>query len=171
MILRGFSRCKVAVVVILLQVVNVSIYAQEDSVKLLNEVEVIGELSPEIEGRLSRDVDVIDLTKVEFLPFFSLQSVLNTAVQLDIRQRGGNDVQSDVSLRGSSFDQVQILLNGFDITDPQTGHHSFNLPISLSQVNQVQILSGASTRAMGVNSYAGTINFVTSFADTNNVVL
>ncbi len=148
-----------------------STYAQEDSVKTLEEVEVIGELSPEIEGRLSRDVDVIDLTKVEFLPFFSLQSVLNTAVQLDIRQRGGNDVQSDISLRGSSFDQVQILLNGFDVTDPQTGHHSFNLPISLSQVNQVQALSGASTRAMGVNSYAGTINFVTGLADTNNVIL
>lgn len=137
----------------------------------LDTMEVLGELSPELAQNLSRSIQLINVPAISSLPLSSLQSALNSISQLDIRQRGPNDVQSDISLRASTFDQVQILLNGFDMTDPQTGHHSFNLPITFSQLQQVQILSGSGTRALGVNSYAGTINFVTRNPNTNKIEL
>ena len=45
---------------------------------------------------------------------------------LDVRSRGINDVQSDLSMRGSTFDQVHVMVDGVPYTDPQTGHHSTN---------------------------------------------
>lgn len=133
----------------------------------LDTMEVLGELTPELAKNLSRNIQVISIPARSSLPLSSLQSTLNSVSQLDIRQRGPNDVQADISLRASTFDQVQILLNGFDMTDPQTGHHSLNLPIAFSQLQQLQILSGSGTRALGVNSYAGSINFVTKRTKDN----
>ena len=137
----------------------------------LDTLEVVGELTPELAKNISRNIQVISIPAQSSLPISSLQSTLNSVSQLDIRQRGPNDVQADISLRASTFDQVQILLNGFDMTDPQTGHHSFNLPIVFRQLQQVQILSGSGTRALGVNSYAGTINFVTNKPSGNKIEL
>jgi iron complex outermembrane receptor protein len=137
----------------------------------LDTMEVLGELTPQLAKELSRNVQIVSVPAQSNLPIPNLQSSVNSISQIDIRQRGPNDIQSDVSINASSFDQVQILLNGFDMTDPQTGHHSFNLPITFNQLQQIQLLSGSGTRMLGVNSFAGTINFVTKKPKKNTLEL
>lgn len=137
----------------------------------LDTLEVLGELTPALANSVSRIIQVISISKQNESPLSSLQSALNSSPKLDLRQRGANDIQADISIRASTFDQVQILLNGFDMSDPQSGHHSLNLPIAFSQLQQVQILSGSGTRSMGVNSYAGSVNFVTKTEQNNEIKL
>ncbi len=137
----------------------------------LDTMEVLGELTPELAKELSRNIQVISVPSKSNFPFSSLQSTLNSIPNVDIRQRGPNDVQADVSINASTFDQVQVLLNGFDITDPQTGHHSFNVPVAFSQLKQIQILSGSGTRVLGVNAYGGAINLITKKPKRNAIEL
>jgi iron complex outermembrane receptor protein len=80
---------------------------------------------------------------------------------LDLMQRGGFGVQGDVQMRGGTFDQVLILIDGVKISDPQTGHHLLNLPINLEDIDHVEILKGGNSRVLGQNAFAGAINFVT----------
>jgi len=127
----------------------------------LDTLEVLSELTPELATTLSRSVQVIDVASLRNSSNQSLQDVLINYSQVDLRQRGKNDVQSDMSIRGSTFDQVQVLFNGFDITDPQTGHHSLNIPISKSQIRSIQLLSGSGSRVLGPNAYAGAVNILT----------
>jgi iron complex outermembrane receptor protein len=127
----------------------------------LDTLEVMSELSPELATTLSRSVQIIDVASRGTSSNKSIQDVLTNYSQIDLRQRGNNDVQSDLSLRGSTFDQVQVLFNGFDITDPQTGHHSLNIPIGKSQIRSVQLLSGPGSRVLGPNAYAGAVNILT----------
>jgi len=127
----------------------------------LDTLEVMSELTPELATTLSRSVQIIDVASLGTSSNKSIQDVLSNYSQIDIRQRGNNDIQSDLSLRGSTFDQVQVLFNGFDITDPQSGHHSLNIPISKSQIRSVQLLSGPGSRVFGPNAYAGAVNIFT----------
>ena len=127
----------------------------------LDTLEVLSELTPELATTLSRSVQVIDVASLRNSSSQSLQDVLINYSQVDLRQRGNNDIQSDMSIRGSTFDQVQVLFNGFDITDPQTGHHSLNISISKSQISSVQLLSGSGSRVLGPNAYAGAVNILT----------
>jgi iron complex outermembrane receptor protein len=81
---------------------------------------------------------------------------------VDIRQRGVGGTQADISIRGGSFDQVLILLNGVNITDPQTGHYNLDIPVELSDVQSVEILQGSAARMYGPNAFSGAINIVTN---------
>ncbi len=114
---------------------------------------------------------VVGRQQLQSAPIQSVQDVLNMLSQIDLRQRGNNDVQADLSIRGGTFDQVLVMLNGVNITNPQTGHHNLNLPISFDQIRYVEVLSGIEAQAYGPNAYSGAINIVTQNPQCNSVDL
>lgn len=56
---------------------------------------------------------------------------------LDLRQRAPNGLQADLSIRGATFGQVLVLLNGRRMNDPQSGHHHLDLPVPLESVEKI----------------------------------
>lgn len=94
--------------------------------------------------------------------------LLDAAPNIDIRQRGNFGVQADVSVRGGTFDQALILLNGVKISDPQTGHHNLDIPVDLSAIDRIEILQGAGSRVFGPNAFTGAINIITKNPTENN---
>lgn len=109
----------------------------------------------------SRLVTVISNQEIQNAPVQNLQDLLNYVAGVDITQRGPHGVQADISIRGGSFDQVAILLNGVNISNPQTGHLSLNLPINLSDIERIEIIHGASTITYGASAFSGGINIIT----------
>src|SRR5659263_159661 len=83
----------------------------------LDEVEV-SEDQPVAWSGNARLVQVTERREINASPAKSLDNLLESIAGVDIRQRGSDGVQADVSIRGGSFDQVLILLNGVNITDP-----------------------------------------------------
>jgi len=90
-----------------------------------------------------------------------VSAILVQYAGVDIRQRGANGVQADIGLRGSTFDQVLILLNGVRMSDAQTGHNSLNIPVDVSAIEKIEIIKGAGARVYGQNSLAGVVNIIT----------
>lgn len=109
----------------------------------------------------SASVIVVGQAQLQQAPGQSIPDVLHYFAGIDIRQRGANGVQADPGIRGSTFDQVLILINGIKISDPQTGHHSLNLPIDIENVERVEIIKGPAARIYGQNAFAGAINIIT----------
>ena len=141
--------------------------AQTDSSKVsmeynLDEVEVSAQRAPVAFSQVARIVSVIGREEIEAAPVQSLQELLEYALSVDVRQRGVHGVQADISVRGGSFDQTLILLNGINISDPQTGHHSLNLPVSFKSIQRIEILEGPAARVFGPNAFSGAINIITS---------
>lgn len=91
-------------------------------------------------------------------PAQTLEAALRLAPAVDIRQRGAKGMQADISLRGGSFDQTMILLNGIDFTDARTGHQSHSLPVDLECISGVELIDGVP----GVGAYAGAVNIRTA---------
>jgi len=111
--------------------------------------------------KTSQNVQIISREEIASMPASSIEEVLSYYSGVDIRQRGVHGVQADVSIRGSSFEQVLILINGVRMNDSQTGHNSMNIPIDLASIERIEIVKGPSARRFGQNAYAGAINIVT----------
>ena len=94
---------------------------------------------------------------------------MKLATGVDVRQRGGFGVQTDISINGGTFDQITILLNGMNISSPQTGHNAADFPVSLSDIERIEVLEGASARVFGSSAFCGAINIVTRSDAKSNV--
>ncbi len=132
----------------------------------VDEVVISAQRMPVAFSRAARVVQIIGKEELSNAPVHDLQDLLKFASNVDIRQRGNNGVQADISIRGSSFDQVLILLNGIPLNDPQTGHHNLNLPISFDAIDRIEILEGPSSRIYGPNAFSGAINIITGLSES-----
>lgn len=112
-------------------------------------------------GKQNRNIEVLDNRQIMALPVKSVNELLSYVAGVDLRQRGPTGTQSDISIDGSTFDQVLVLVNGVKMSDPQTGHHAMNLPIPLSAIDHIEIVRGPAARTYGVNALAGAVNIVT----------
>lgn len=132
----------------------------------LEEVESITEIETEIYPSKLRIISTILREQLISSPASSLAQLMDTYPLIDIRTRGYHSIQSDVNIQGGSFDQSIVLLNGINISDPQTGHFNLDLPLSHQQFEKVEILIGPATKTYGLNAYSGAINLVTRPSDS-----
>lgn len=130
----------------------------------LEEVEVTGSRVPLTVSQAARIVTVLDCETIAAAPVQSINDLLKYAAGVDVRQRGGMGVQTDISIRGGTFDQITILLNGINICDPQTGHNAADFPVELSEIERIEVLEGPAGRVYGTSSLVGAINIVTRTA-------
>ena len=130
----------------------------------LEEVEVTGSRVPLTVSQAARIVTVLDREAIAAAPVQSINDLLKYAAGVDVRQRGDMGVQTDISIRGGTFDQITILLNGINICDPQTGHNATDFPVELSEIERIEVLEGPAGRVYGTSSLVGAINIVTRTA-------
>src|SRR5580692_7334834 len=67
----------------------------------------------------------------------SVVDYLRQDASLNLQARAANGVQADLSLRGTTFEQSLILLNGLRINDPETGHLNLDIPVPLDAVTRI----------------------------------
>ena len=142
-----------------------------DSLKTINnkEVTVYGKGLPMKLTNRTSTIQIIDKNQSNSMPIRSVNEVLSYVPGLDLRQRGVQGIQGDLSIRGGSFDQNLILVNGFKLVDPQTGHHALNLPVLLTNIESIEVYKGSGTRIFGQNAMTGAVNFVTKARNKHGV--
>lgn len=148
--------------------------AQTDSTVIaplreVDEVEVVGKKSMLLPGTGVMIVS-IPVTGLERFPSSGLQDILEYAGNIDIRQRGRNGVQSDVSIRGGSFDHVLVLLNGISMNDPQTGHGSMDIPVDKDIVERIEVSYGPSSMIYGPGAFTGAVNIITAKGESSGIM-
>lgn len=124
----------------------------------LQEVLVVSHKA-EVHSEAYRLITQLSHAQIETLPIQTVADILQYLPGLDVRTRGANGAQADISMRGGTFDQVLILLNGVSLNDFHTGHYSLNIPISSDLIERVEVLQGTSAGLNG--AFSGAINIVT----------
>lgn len=138
-----------------------SAFAQTDTSQVLENI-VVSENRLQLNfPEISRHIEIITRKQIAAAPVQNIAELLTYVSGVDVRQRGVQGVQPDITLRGSTFDQVLILVNGVKMSDPQTGHHALNLPFDIEAVERIEIIKGPAARVYGQNAFAGAINIVT----------
>lgn len=136
-------------------------FSAQEIQKNIEEVIIQGKFLDIPYKKISENVVIISQNEIKNTPAQSIDEVLQYVTGIDIRKKGANGVQSDISIRGGSFDQVLILINGIRMNDSQTGHNSMNIPVDLENVEHIEVIKGPAARRFGNNAYAGVINIVT----------
>jgi len=138
-----------------------------DSSRALREVTVYASRLSQPLSQTGRAVTVISGASLARYPVNSLDDLLRCLPALEVQSRGSFGAQADVSLRGSTFNQVLFLLDGMRLNDPLTGHFGAYLPITPAEIEQVEIIRGAGAALYGPDAVGGVINIVTkTFAAT-----
>ena len=123
----------------------------------IREVDIRGRQVRPLKNALSQ-ISLFDRKFDAAAPQQTLESALRLEPSIDIRERSGKGTQADISIRGGSFDQTMILLNGIDFTDARTGHQSHSLPIDMECISGVELIDGLP----GVGAYAGAVHIRTA---------
>jgi vitamin B12 transporter len=70
-------------------------------------------------------------TQQHALTFQDAEDYLRTDASVDIQQRAPAGVMADISVRGASFEQTLVLLNGLRMDDAETSHFNLDVPAPL----------------------------------------
>ncbi len=108
-----------------------------------------------------RTVIVLTGAEIAALGIRSLSDALRLAPGVDVRARGPLDVQTDFSVRGATFGQNLVLVDGRRLNDSQSGHHNGDIPATLVGIDRIEIVTGPGSAVHGADAIGGTINFVT----------
>ncbi len=135
----------------------------------LDAVNVTGSRAPMTVEQSPKMVSVITRDDIHRAAAQTINDVLKLATGVDVRQRGGFGVQTDISINGGTFDQITILLNGVNISNPQTGHNASDFPVSLADIDHVEVLEGAASRVLGTSAFNGAVNIVTKKSRQNGL--
>lgn len=120
---------------------------------------VTGTYAPVALEDVNRNVQILEIRKQREL-FGSFADVLKNDSSIDLRQRGPGDTQGDLSIRGGTFSQSLVLLNGMRLNDTQSSHHNLDLPLPLEAMSEVQVLRGAGSTQYGSDAVTGVVNIL-----------
>nr|MDQ2713089.1 TonB-dependent receptor plug domain-containing protein [Acidobacteriota bacterium] len=123
-------------------------------------VVVTGTADPVPLEESDRSVDVIGNLRKELLLFGNLGNVFQLDSSVDLQQRAPG-VQADIAIRGGTFGQTLVLLNGMRIDDVQSAHHNFDVPAPLDAIGRVEILRGSGSTLYGSDAVGGVVNVLT----------
>lgn len=153
------------------------LFAQVDSLEVkTNKLDEVILNSTRIDLPLSehsRTIQVIDASDIQVSGAPNVVVLLQQISGIDIRQRGVEGMQADLYIRGGSFDQTLLLIDGIKLEDAQTGHHSLNLIPPIDLIERIEVLKGPAARIYGQNAFTGAVNIVTKAAGSgaNNLTV
>ena len=124
----------------------------------LQEVLVVSQKA-EVNSAAYRLITQVSRQEIETLPIQTVADILQYLPGLDVRTRGANGSQADISMRGGTFDQVLVMLNGVSLSDFHTGHYTLNLPVPVSMIERIEVLQGTDAGLFG--AFSGAVNIVT----------
>ena len=134
----------------------------------LEAVEVSATHSPISAEKINRIVQIVGHKQIAASPAQTVNDLLKLVSGVDVRQRGAFGVQTDMCINGGTEDQVAVFLNGMNMTNPQTGHGSFDPPVNPGDIERIEVIDGGASRIYGSQAFSGAINIVTRTADRNS---
>ncbi len=108
----------------------------------------------------NRSVQTLDTREMPLL-FNNVTDYLRQDTTVNLQSRAGSGVQSDISIRGTTFEQSLVLLNGLRINDPETAHMNLDIAVPLDALSRVEVLHGSGSTFYGSDVIGGAINLIT----------
>tara|TARA_R110000868_G_scaffold195442_2_gene441107 strand:- start:1882 stop:3702 length:1821 start_codon:yes stop_codon:yes gene_type:complete len=159
-------------VIILLLLCSKTIFSQQDTLReQLQEVVIKSSRIDLPFSENSRTITVISSEDIKQSAATNVADLLQQFAGVDIRRRGTSGMQADLYIRGGSFDQTLLLIDGIKVEDAQTGHHTMNMALPLAVIERIEIIKGPAARVFGQNAFTGAINIVTKKTQDNLVSL
>jgi outer membrane cobalamin receptor len=155
---------------VICQVVPFSAFAGEP-VRLDEVVVTATRLEEPIED-VAQDVTVITGKEIAAGSYRDLTEIVRNTSGLHLTEYGNRGANSLASLRGSTAEQVLVLVDGKRLNKPGDGLFDLNtFPVPIENIERVEILRGASSALYGADAMGGVINIITRIPDAASAKL
>lgn len=166
------TRCRLAASALFI-FLNSTIKAQEKATELEN-LTITATIAEAKQKETGRNITVVNGEIFKSLPVNSLDELLRYVPGIEVQQRGPQGSQSDIVIRGGTFQQVLVIIDGIKLNDPLTGHFNSYIPIHPGEIERIEILKGAASALYGSEAVGGVIHVITKTfsrkkADKNEV--
>ncbi|QNA43037.1 TonB-dependent receptor plug domain-containing protein [Lacibacter sediminis] len=142
--------------------------AQQKEIEL-DPITVTASLTPVSASKTGRNILIIKGDVLQKLPVQSIDELLRYVPGVEVQSRGPMGAQADFTIRGGTFQQVLVILDGIRLNDPLTGHFSSYIPISPAEIDRIEVLKGASSAIYGTEAVGGVIHIISkTFAAKKN---
>lgn len=152
---------------LLFTLVGVSMQAQEEVI--LDGLVTQGRIYPLTMDKVDENYVLITKKDIQQTPSNTVEELIAYQTGIDLRRRGIDGMQGDIGIRGGSFEQVLVLINGVRMTDTQTAHNLWNLPLDVADIDRIEIIKGPAARKFGSNAFAGVIHIITKIDNENAI--
>lgn len=149
------------IVIILFSITIINSTVAQNSDAILDPITVSGTFYETKASKTGRNITVITAKDIAQLPVRTPDELLRFLPGVDVQSRGAFGAQSDISIRGGTFQQVLVILDGLRLNDPNTGHFSGYIPVVLDEIEKIEILKGASSGVFGSDAVGGVIYITT----------
>jgi iron complex outermembrane receptor protein len=116
-----------------------------------------------------RSVSVVEVGQ-SLSVYRSWADALEQDSSVDVQQRVPG-TSADLSIRGTTFEETLILVNGLRLNDVQTGHNNLDLTFPFESVQRIEVLKGAGSTLYGSDAMGGAVNFITAIPQTSEIRL
>lgn len=127
----------------------------------LDSIEVTATRIPTSIKESGKSVSVITREDIEVMPVSSVDELLQSLPGVNLNSRNAFGVQADIGMRGSTFAQVLVLVDGIRINDPLTAHFNNNIPVSMSEIERIEIVRGPAATSYGTDAVGGIVHIKT----------
>ena len=132
-----------------------------DAIKL-PEVTVSATATPEPVKDVGSSVTVIDSAQIERQQRRTVPDALSLVPGLNVVQTGGPGGQTSVFIRGTNSNQVKVLIDGMDASDPSNPNGSFDFGQLLTyDIARIEVLRGPQSGLYGADAIGGVISITT----------
>jgi vitamin B12 transporter len=153
------TNCKFVICALLI-VLSFTIKAQEKTNELDN-LTITATIAEAKQKETGRNITVVSGEIFKSLPVNSLDELLRYVPGIEVQQRGPQGSQSDIVMRGGTFQQVLVIIDGIKLNDPLTGHFNSYIPIHPGEIERIEILKGAASALYGSEAVGGVIHVIT----------
>ncbi len=117
-----------------------------------------------------RNISILQGEDLQKMAITSLDDLFRYVAGIEVQSRNAFGAQGDISMRGATFSQVMVLVDGMKINDPLTAHFNSYIPVTPSEIERIEILRGASSAMYGADAVGGVINIITKGFSGNGEV-
>ena len=132
--------------------------AQGRGAQPVDTVHVVSRADPTVVSA-TRSFEVLGRDELARHASRSLADVLALALGVDAQSR--SPAQADLGLRGSTFNQIVVLVDGVRVSDVQSGHYALDLAVPAAMIERIEILRGTGSAMYGSDAIGGVVNIVT----------
>lgn len=134
--------------------------AQSDTLQL-NPITVAASMSPQQISKTGRNIIIIGSELIQKLPASSVDEIIRYLPGVEVQSRGPMGTQSNITIRGGTFQQVLIIIDGIRLNDPLTGHFNSYIPITPYEIERIEILKGPAAAIYGSDAVGGVVHIIT----------
>lgn len=113
-------------------------------------------------SEVASSVTVITADEIAQKQTPTLPDILADVPGLNVVQTGGPGGVANVYIRGSNTNQVKVLIDGIDVSDPSSVDGSFDFAhVLTSDIERIEVLRGPQSGLYGGDAIGGVINIIT----------